>query len=66
MNTASEMRAGDYAKRFPKTSAADKDLARQLMRRQGCKSIRFETTPQGELVAHGYVARFEGANVEPL
>jgi hypothetical protein len=61
-----EMRAGDYAKRSPKDTPDERSLSRDAMRRQGCKSIRFEVTGAGELIAHGYVGRFEGAHVEAL
>lgn len=66
MNAPPEMRPGDYAKSFPIDTAEERKLARQLMRGQGCKSIRFETHPSGVLIAHGYVGRFEGPQVEHL
>lgn len=40
--------------------------ARDTMKRQGCKSIRFELLETGQLVAHGYVGRMSGPNVEEL
>lgn len=46
--------------------AADMVGARETMKRQGCKSIRFELLQTGQLVAHGYVGRMSGPNVEDL
>jgi hypothetical protein len=61
-----EMRAGDYAKRLPADTLENRAFGRERMRAQGCKSIRFEVTGAGELIAHGYVGRFEGPHVEGL
>lgn len=61
-----EMRAGDYAKRMPTSTASDKQIARDIMRGQGCKSIRFEENGDGSMTAHGYVGRFDGQSVEHL
>jgi hypothetical protein len=56
-----EMRFGDYtATRFNDTEAEREDLKSQ-MREQGCKSIRFETTPWKVLIAHGYLQMLGGA-----
>lgn len=66
MTAPFEMRPGDYAKRFPRDTVEERAIARQVMRSQGCKSIRFEPTESGPLIAHGYVGRFEGPNVEDL
>lgn len=67
MNTVPppEMRAGDYAMRLPVDSLDGRKLSRESMRRNGCRSIRFEIN-NGALIAHGYVGRFEGLNVEDL
>ena len=71
------LRSGDYVMNFPVERPGDRDTARQAMKRNGCKVIRFETTPttvdgpDGKprdatlLVAHGYVARMAG-EVEDL
>ncbi len=59
-------RDGDYARNFPQERDGDRATARDVMRRNGCRSIRFEKHPNGTLVAHGYVARIEGENVEGL
>lgn len=56
---------GEYAKQFPADTPADRGYARDVMRRQGCKSIRFVMAGE-RMVAHGYVARIEGPGVEPL
>ncbi len=61
-----EMRAGDYAQRFPLDTLDGRKLARESMRRNGCRSIRFEVNQSGALIAHGYVGRFEGPHVEDL
>lgn len=61
-----EMRAGDYAKRMANTSDSEKAIARTIMRGQGCKSIRFQANGDGSMTAHGYVGRFEGAEMEQL
>lgn len=59
-------RDGDYAMNFPQERDGDRATARDVMRRNGCHSIRFEKHANGTLVAHGYVARIEGENVEGL
>jgi hypothetical protein len=60
------MRIGEYVMNFPTERVGDRDTARQVMRRNGCKSIRFELNEAGLLTAHGYVARVEGPAVEGL
>ncbi len=56
-----KLRSGEYTV----TRAADTDVeradCRTQLRRQGCKSLRFETLDDGRLVAHGYLAYLEGA-----
>ena len=65
MPAPSQPRPGDYVMNFPKERDGDKATARDVMRRNGCKSIRFEK--HGEvLVAHGYVGRFSGFGMEDL
>lgn len=61
-----QMRAGDYGKRLVADTPDERAFARDAMRRQGCKSIRFEHHSSGAFIAHGYVGRFEGAEVEQL
>jgi hypothetical protein len=57
---------------FPAERAGDRDTARQVMRHNGCRAIRFELHEPamvglaGMLIAHGYVARVEGDKVEAL
>lgn len=71
------LRAGDYVMNFPIERPGDRDTARQAMKRNGCRSIRFDQSeiaidsPKGQLtahtlVAHGYVARMAGNEVENL
>lgn len=72
------LRAGDYVMNFPLERPGDRDTARAAMRRNGCRTIRFESTPttvdgpDGKpvdatlLIAHGYVARMAGNEVEAL
>lgn len=71
------LRAGDYVMNFPLERPGDRDTARQAMKRNGCRCIRFEQSevqidsPKGPiqaftLVAHGYVARMAGNEVESL
>ncbi len=59
-------RTGEYVMNFPIERSGDRDTARQVMRRNGCKSIRFELLESGRLTAHGYVARVDGLGVEGL
>lgn len=72
------LRAGDYVMNFPVERPGDRDTARQAMKRNGCRSIRFETReiqvdgPDGRpvdavtIIAHGYVGRMAGNGVEDL
>lgn len=76
------LRAGDYVMNFPLERPGDRDTAREAMKRNGCRCIRFEQSPividstdaAGKprqvsaftLIAHGYVARMAGNEVEGL
>ena len=72
------LRAGDYVMNFPVERPSDRQTARDAMRRNGCRAIRFEchdiTVPDEHgqdreavtLVAHGYVGRLAGPGVEEL
>lgn len=71
------LRAGDYVMNFPVERPGDCATAREAMKRNGCRAIRFERneialdSPKGvvkafTMVAHGYVARMVGNEVEPL
>lgn len=72
------LRAGDYVMNFPIERPGDRDTARQAMKRNGCRAIRFEAVdvtldgPDGKpveavtVIAHGYVARMAGNEVEDL
>jgi len=84
MNAAppTSLRAGDYVMNFPLERPGDRDTARQAMKRNGCRCVRFEVNPividsmdeKGKpkqidaftLIAHGYVAQMAGNEVEPL
>lgn len=74
MNAAppTSLRAGDYVMNFPVERSGDRDTARQVMKRNGCRAIRFEALESqtegeaGTLIAHGYVARMAGNEVEAL
>lgn len=69
------LRAGDYVMNFPVERPGDRQTAREAMKRNGCRTIRFEQiavevpTETGQahtLIAHGYVARMAGNEVEGL
>lgn len=56
-----ESRPGEYAvQRSADTPESRKD-AKETLRRQGCKSVRFVTLVDGRLVAHGYLGNLAGA-----
>jgi hypothetical protein len=59
-------RIGEYVMNFPTERSGDRDTARQVMRRNGCRSIRFEKFDSGLLVVHGYIGRLSGPGVEDL
>jgi hypothetical protein len=61
-----KFRDGDYAMNFPHERDGDRTTARDAMKRNGCRAIRFERLPTGTLVAHGYIARVDGPEVEQL
>jgi hypothetical protein len=72
------LRAGDYVMNFPVERPGDRQTARDAMRRNGCRTIRFECHgitidgPDGKpvdavtVIAHGYVGRMAGNEVESL
>ncbi len=66
------LRAGDYVMNFPVERPGDRQTARDAMKRNGCRAIRFEKLDQhtegveGTLIAHGYVARMASGDVEEL
>lgn len=66
------LRAGDYVMNFPIERPGDRDTAREAMKRNGCRTIRFEALEphsegaRGTLIAHGYVGRMAGNGVEAL
>lgn len=60
-----QLKAGDYVMNFPQERPADRQTARDVMKRNGCRSIRFELHGK-VLIAHGYVGRLSGPGVEDL
>lgn len=66
MSTPMKFRDGDYCMNFPQEREADRATARDVMRRNGCRSIRFSVDERGVLIAHGYIARLDGPGVEEL
>lgn len=66
------LRCGEYVMNFPVERPGDRDTARQAMKRNGCLCIRFEALESqtegeaGTLIAHGYVGRMAGNEVESL
>lgn len=66
------LRAGDYVMNFPVERDGDRATARLAMKRNGCRAIRFEALEPhtegvaGTLIAHGYVGRMAGNEVEEL
>lgn len=66
------LRAGDYVMNFPVERDGDRQTAREAMKRNGCRTIRFEALEphmegeRGTLIAHGYVGRMAGNEVESL
>lgn len=61
-----QYRTGDYVMNFPQEREGDRTTAKDVMRRNGCRSIRFELHKDGILIAHGYTSRMSGAGVEDL
>jgi hypothetical protein len=80
MNAAppTSLRAGDYVMNFPVERPGDRATAREVMKRNGCRTIRFEVYPitvdgpdgrpveAKSVIAHGYVGRMAGNEVESL
>lgn len=66
MNEPTEPPCGEYVMNFPLERTGDRETARQAMKRNGCRCIRFESRDGGLLIAHGYLARIQGQNVEAL
>lgn len=61
-----QLKAGDYVMNFPQERDGDRNTARDVMKRNGCRSIRFELHENKVLIAHGYVGRLSGPGVEDL
>lgn len=64
MNPA-PLKPGDYAMNFPVERQGDRQTAKDVMRRNGCRAIRFEKDG-ALLIAHGYISPVQGHEVEEL
>lgn len=63
MNTpAPKLRAGEYVVTRGANTEAERNDARATLRRNGCKSVRFEPLDDGRLQVHGYLAYVAGAD----
>lgn len=58
---APQLRAGEYIVTRGSDTPAERDDARATLRRNGCKSVRFEPLEDGRLQVHGYLAYVAGA-----
>lgn len=56
-----KLRSGEYTVIRGVDTQAERNDARNVLRQQGCKSVRFETLTDGRIVAHGYLADIAGA-----
>lgn len=52
-----QIKPGDYITMRGSDNAAERADCERVLRQNGCKSIRFETFPDGRLQAHGYLAQ---------
>lgn len=59
-----KLRSGEYTVIRGADTQAERNDARTVLRHQGCRSVRFETLPDGRIVVHGYLADVAGA--EPV
>lgn len=59
IHKAPELPSGNYAITRSADTPDEREDCRRALRRQGCKSVRFETHAH-LLVAHGYIARIGG------
>lgn len=58
-----EFKAGDYVYNAGRDSEDARVCSRQVMQRNGCKTLRFELREREDsiqLVCHGYVAALQG------
>lgn len=61
-----QLRAGEYIVTRGTDTEAERNDARITLRRNGCKSVRFEPLDDGRLQVHGYLAAMSGVQgVEP-
>jgi hypothetical protein len=56
-----KLKAGDYVTTRGSDTEAERVDCERVLRQNGCKSIRFETFPDGRLQAHGYLAEIYGS-----
>jgi len=62
-----KLRTGEYVLNRGADNEIERADCRATLRRNGCRSVRFETFENGLLCAHGYLARIEGQQeIEPL
>jgi hypothetical protein len=62
MNTPGpKLRSGEYVVTRGADTEAERNDARATLRRNGCKSVRFEPLGDGRLQVHGYLAYVSGA-----
>lgn len=52
---SNEPPTGDYVRILYEDTEQMRTDGRELMRRQGCKGVRFETLDNGALQVHGYL-----------
>lgn len=52
-----QIKPGDYVTLRSADTEAERADCEETLRRQGCKSVRFEQLPDGRLQAHGYLAQ---------
>lgn len=65
--SAPQLRAGEYIVTRSADTEAERTDARITLRRNGCKSVRFEPLSDGRLQVHGYLAAMVGVyGVEPV
>jgi hypothetical protein len=55
------LRAGEYIVTRGADTEAERNDARATLRRNGCKSVRFEPLNDGRLQVHGYLSYVAGA-----
>ena len=59
---APQLRTGEYIVTRGADTPAERKDARATLRRNGCKSVRFEPIGDGRLQVHGYLSYVAGAD----